>query len=452
MNMYQTKTLKEKIRLFMIILIPILITQVSMYAMNFFDTIMSGRAGAADLAGVAIGSSLWVPVQMAIVGILMAMSPIVAQLTGANEEGKIPFTVQQGIYLSIGLGVVVTLIGAFLIDPILSLMDLEDRVQHVAKYYIISIGLGMIPLFVYNLLRSYIDGLGHTRISMAIILISLPLNILFNYIFIFGKLGLPAFGGIGAGIASALTFCVNLILSILIVHYVRPFRGHKIFHRLIKPSIKEWISQLRLGIPIGFSIFFEVSIFSAVTFMLSVYSTNTIAAHQAAINFASFLYMIPLSIAMSLTIAVGFEIGAKRVQDARTYSYMGILSGLVIAFLAGGIIYLMDDQVARLYSDHPEVIELTKHFLYYAIFFQFADAVGAPVQGILRGYKDVNITFWMSLISYWLIGLPSGWLFANYTNLDAYGYWLGLIVGLSAGAITLFGRMYYLQNKLAKQV
>ncbi|MGN8644740.1 MATE family efflux transporter [Gracilibacillus sp. HCP3S3_G5_1] len=450
--MYQTKTLQEKIRLFMIILIPILITQVSMYAMNFFDTIMSGRAGAADLAGVAIGSSLWVPVQMAIVGILMAMSPIVAQLTGANEEKKIPFTVQQGIYLSIGLGVVVTLIGAFLIDPILSLMDLEDRVQHVAKYYIISIGLGMIPLFVYNLLRSYIDGLGHTRISMAIILTSLPLNILFNYIFIFGKLGLPAFGGIGAGIASALTYVINLILSICIVHYVRPFRGHRIFHRFKKPSLKEWFSQLRIGVPIGFSIFFEVSIFSAVTFMLSVYSTNTIAAHQAAINFASFLYMIPLSIAMSLTIAVGFEVGAKRMNDAKAYSYMGIISGVIIAFLAGGVIYLLDDHVARLYSDHPEVIELTKHFLYYAIFFQFADAVGAPVQGILRGYKDVNITFWMSLVSYWLIGLPSGWLFANYTNLDAYGYWLGLIVGLSAGAITLFGRMYYLQNKLAKQV
>ncbi|QGH35784.1 MATE family efflux transporter [Gracilibacillus salitolerans] len=450
--MYQAKTLREKIRLFMIILIPILITQVSMYAMNFFDTIMSGRAGAADLAGVAIGSSLWVPVQMAVVGILMAMSPIVAQMTGAKEEEKIPFTVQQGIYLSIGLGTVVTVIGIFLIDPILSLMDLEDRVQHVAKYYIITIGLGMIPHFVYNLLRSYIDGLGHTRISMAIILISLPLNILFNYIFIFGKLGFPAFGGIGAGIASALTFVVNLILSIWIVHYVRPFRGHRIFRQFLKPSLKEWFSQLRIGLPIGFSIFFEVSIFSAVTFMLSVYSTNTIAAHQAAINFASFLYMIPLSIAMSLTIAVGFEVGAKRIHDAKAYSYMGIISGVIIAFLAGGIIYLLDDQVARLYSDHPEVIELTKHFLYYAIFFQFADAVGAPVQGILRGYKDVNITFWMSLVSYWLIGLPSGWLFANYTSLDAFGYWLGLIVGLSAGAITLFGRMYYLQNKLAKSV
>ncbi|SHM50280.1 MATE family efflux transporter [Gracilibacillus kekensis] len=446
--MYPTKTLQEKIRLFMIILIPILITQVSMYAMNFFDTIMSGKAGAADLAGVAIGSSLWVPVQMGVVGILMAMSPIVAQLTGAKEADKIPFTVQQGMYLSIALGVVVSIVGAFLIDPILSMMDLEDRVRHVAKYYIITIGLGMIPFFIYNLLRSYIDGLGHTRISMAIILISLPLNILFNYIFIFGKLGLPAFGGIGAGIASALTFVINFLLSIWIVHYVRPFREHRIFRNFLKPALKEWLSQLRLGIPIGFSIFFEVSIFSAVTFMLSVYSTNTIAAHQAAINFASFLYMIPLSIAMTLTISVGFEVGAKRFIDAKAYSYLGILSGVMIAFVAGAILYIFDDQVARLYSENPEVISLTKQFLFYAIFFQFADAFGAPVQGILRGYKDVNITFWMSLFSYWLIGLPSGWILANYTSLDAFGYWLGLIVGLSAGAITLFGRMQYLQKKM----
>lgn len=448
--MYQTKTLKEKVRLFLIILIPILITQVSMYAMNFFDTIMSGKAGAADLAGVAIGSSLWVPVQMGVVGVLMAMSPIVAQLTGAKEEDKIPFTVQQGIYLSIGLGVLISIIGFFLIDPVLNMMDLEARVQHVAKYYLITIGLGMIPHFVYNLIRSYVDGLGQTRVSMVIILISLPLNILFNYIFIFGKLGLPALGGIGAGIASGLTFFVNLLISIWIVHYIRPFRNHRLFRSFIKPSFKEWVAQLRIGVPIGFSIFFEVSIFSAVTFMLSAYSTNTIAAHQAAINFASFLYMIPLSIAMTLTIAVGFEVGAKRIRDSKSYAYMGIFSGVMISFVAGGIIYLLDDQVARLYSDHPEVIALTKQFLFYAIFFQFADAFGAPIQGILRGYKDVNITFWMSLISYWFIGLPSGWLFATYTSLDAFGYWLGLIVGLSAGAITLFGRMYYLQNKLQR--
>ncbi|WP_066191811.1 MULTISPECIES: MATE family efflux transporter [Gracilibacillus] len=449
--MFQTKTLKEKIRLFLIILIPILITQVSMYLMNFFDTIMSGQAGPADLAGVAIGSSLFVPVEMMVVGILMAISPVVAQFSGAKQQEKIPFTVQQGLYLAVAIGVTVTVVAIFLLEPILSLMDLEDRVAYVAKYYIISIGLGIIPLFVYNLLRSYMDGLGQTRLSMIIILISLPINILLNYLFIFGNWGFPALGGIGAGVASGLTFFINAIIAIWIVHYVRPFREHHIFRRLRKPDVKEWLAHLKLGVPIGFSIFFEVSIFSAVTFMLSVYSTNTIAAHQAAMNFESLLYMIPLSIAMTLTITVGFEIGANRARDARVYSYIGIASGIVVAVLAGAVIYLLDDPIARLYSDHPEVLALTKQFLYYAIFFQFADAVGAPVQGILRGYKDVNITFWMSLVSYWLIGLPSGWLFAHYTSLDAFGYWLGLIIGLFAGAITLFGRMYYLQNK-AKRV
>ncbi|RCW77159.1 MATE family efflux transporter [Saliterribacillus persicus] len=450
--MYQTKTKREKIKLFLIILIPILITQVSMYGMTLFDTIMSGRAGAADLAGVAIGSSIWVPVSMGIVGILMALSPIVAQMVGAKQDQDVPYTVQQGIWLSITIGVIVSILGFIFIDPILSFMDLEPRVQHVAKYYLISIGTGIIPMFVYNLIRCYIDALGQTRISMFIILLSLPLNIVFNYVFIFGKLGLPAFGGIGAGIASSLTYWIALGLSVWIVHVVRPFRKHHIFRSWSKPSFKSWISLLKIGVPIGFSIFFEVSIFSAVTLFMSVYSTYTIAAHQAAINFASLLYMIPLSIAMTLTIVIGFEIGAKRISDAKHYAYMGILSGMFISIFAGAILYIFDDPVARLYATNPEVIELTKHFLFYAIFFQFADGIGAPIQGVLRGYKDVNITFWMSLVSYWIIGLPSGWLLANYTNMEAYGYWLGLIIGLAAGAIALFTRMYYLQHSLQKKL
>lgn len=450
--MYQTKNFKEKLKLFMIILIPILITQVSMYAMNFFDTIMSGRAGASDLAGVAIGSSIWTPISMWIVGILMALSPIVAQMIGAREDKKIPFVVQQGIWLSVILAVGIIIIGFIAINPVLELMDLEARVQHVAKFYLISIGTGVLPLFVYNLLRCYIDALGHTKTSMMILLISTPINIVLNYIFIFGKLGVPAFGGIGAGIASSLTYFIMMFLSIWIVHTIRPFREHKIFKKVVKPSVKEWVEMMKIGVPIGSSIFFETSIFSAVTFLLSVYSTYTIAAHQAAINFASLLYMIPLSISMALTIAVGFEVGAKRLQDAKTYAYTGIGVGMFISIVSGAIIFLLDDQVAFLYSEEKEVLELTKQFLYYAIFFQFADGIAAPIQGVLRGYKDVNITFWLSLVSYWLIGLPSGWIFANYTSLDAFGYWLGLIIGLFAGAIMLYSRMYYLQRKLKQKL
>lgn len=450
--MYETSTLKDKLKLFTVILIPILITQVSMYLMNFFDTVMSGRSGADDLAGVAIGSSLWVPIFTGINGILIAITPIIAQLTGAKENDDIPRKVQQGLYLAIALAIVILIIGSFVLNPILLQMDLEPNVRHTAKYYLISLSLGIIPLFIFNTLRSFIDSLGETRTSMTIILISLPLNIVFNYIFIFGKLGLPAFGGIGAGIATAITYWLVCLIALSTIYKIRPFNQFNIFNQWVKPSLFEWWEQLKIGIPIGFAIFFETSIFAAVTLLMSVYNTYTIAAHQAAMNFASLLYMLPLSVGMALTIAVGYEVGGKRLLDARTYSYIGILSGLIIAVFAGLVLFIFNGPVAKLYNSNPEVIALTKQFIYFAIFYQLADAIGAPIQGALRGYKDVNITLIMALVSYWLIGLPTGWFLANYTSLGPFGYWVGIIVGLSSGAIALLVRLLYIQKKFYKRV
>ncbi|MFC7320102.1 MATE family efflux transporter [Halobacillus campisalis] len=445
--MYETKTLSEKFKLFMVILLPILITQIGMYAMNFFDTIMSGQAGAEDLAGVAIGSNIWLPVFTGLNGIMMAISPIIAQLNGAKKEKEIPESVKQGVYLAIVLALLIGFIGFFLLDPILSLFSIEEEVRYIAKYYLITLGLGIVPLFVFNILRSFIDALGQTKISMGIILLTLPINIVFNYVLIFGKAGLPALGGIGAGLASALTYWVACGIVVAVIHKTYPLRRYGIFSKWVKPSLKSWAEQLRIGIPIGFAIFFETSIFAAVTFFMTVYDTYTIAAHQAAINFASLVYMMPLSIAFTLTIAVGFEVGAKRYEEAKTYSYMGISLAVAMSVAAGLILYIFDDSVARLYSSNEEVIALTKSFIFYAIFFQLSDGFGAPLQGILRGYKDVNITLVMAFVSYWVIGLPSGYLLANYTDLGPFGYWMSLIIGLTAGAITLLFRMLQLQRR-----
>jgi len=445
--MYETSTLKEKLKLFIIIMIPILVTQVSMYLMNFFDTVMSGRAGAADLAGVAIGSSLWVPIFTGINGVLIAITPIIAQLIGAKANKDIPKKVQQGIYLATALAIIILIIGWILLNPILQIMDLEPDVRHTAKYYLVSLSTGIIPLFIFNTLRSFIDALGETRTSMIIMLISLPLNIVFNYIFIFGKLGLPAFGGIGAGIATALTYWLVCLIALATIYKIKPFKKFHIFSTWVKPSIAEWWEQLKIGIPIGFSIFFETSIFSAITLLMSVYSTYTIAAHQAAMNFATLLYMLPLSVGMALTIAVGYEIGGKRASEARTYSYIGISSGLFIAVFAGLVLFIFKEPVASLYNSNPEVIELTIQFIFFAIFYQLADAIGAPIQGALRGYKDVNVTLIVSLVSYWGVGLPTGWVLANYTSLEPFGYWVGIIVGLSTGAIALLARLLFVQKK-----
>ncbi|MCJ0932202.1 MATE family efflux transporter [Virgibacillus halodenitrificans] len=450
--MYVTSSLKEKLKLFTIILIPILITQVSMYMMNIFDTVMSGRASAEDLAGVAIGSSLWVPIFTGVNGILLAITPIIAHLTGAQSNKEISNKVQQGIYLSVALSIVVFIIGAFALNPVLEIMDLEPKVRHIAKYYLIALGSGLIPLFIFNTLRCFIDALGQTRMSMVIILISLPLNLLFNYVFIFGKFGVPAFGGIGAGIATSITYWLVCIIALGVVYRVAPFRQFHVFSNWIKPSIQAWREQLKIGVPIGVAMFFETSIFSAVTLLMSVYSTYTIAAHQAAINFASLLYMIPLSVGMALTIAIGFELGGQRLKDARIYGYIGISGGLFIALFAGAVLYVTRDWVAEMYNSNPEVIELTKHFINYAIFFQLADAFGAPIQGALRGYKDVNVTLILALISYWIIGLPVGWILANYTSLEPFGYWVGIIVGLSCGAIALLARLFHIQKHYTNKV
>ncbi|WP_152654929.1 MATE family efflux transporter [Oceanobacillus sp. CFH 90083] len=448
--MYETTNRRQKIKLFMIIMLPILVTQVSMNLMNFFDTVMSGQASAVDLAGVAIGSSLWIPVLTAINGIVLAITPIIAQLIGAKEKHDIPQVIQQGIYLSIGLSCVILMIGFFILEPVLQLMRLEPNVHHIAKYYLVSLATGIIPLFIFHTVRSFMDGLGQTRASMVIILISLPINALLNYIFIFGKLGIPAFGGIGAGIATSITYWIVSIISLYMIHKIAPFRAFQVFKVFFKPQIPYWVSQLKIGLPIGLAMFFETSIFSVVTIMMSVYDTNTIAAHQAAMNFAGLLYMLPLSVGMALTIAVGFEIGAKRFNDARSYTYLGITGGVIIAVFIGIILFVFDDTVARLYHNNSEVIALTKHFILFAIFYQLADAIGAPIQGALRGYKDVNVTLILALISYWLIGLPVGFLFANYTSFEAFGYWIGIIVGLSAGAVALLLRLFFIQHKFRR--
>ncbi len=448
--MYRTANWKAKLKLFTIILIPILITQVSMNLMNFCDTVMSGRAGVSDLAGVAIGSSLWVPVFTGINGIILAVTPIVAHLLGANAVNKIAPKVHQGIYLAIILGVILTIIGALLLDPVLQLMSLEKEVSYIAKYYLVTLGAGIIPLFIFNTIRSFMDALGQTRISMIIMLIALPINIVLNYIFIFGKFGIPALGGVGSGVATALTYWLVCLFSIILCYRLKVLQPFKVFKMMSFPKVGEWLEQLKIGIPIGFAIFFETSIFSAITLLMSVYNTHTIAAHQAAINFSALLYMIPLSIGMALTIAVSYEAGAKRIKHAQTYTYLGISSGIIVAIFAGFILYTLNGPIAALYNSNPAVIELTKQFIIYAIFYQLADAIAAPIQGVLRGYKDVNMTLIIALVSYWAVGLPTGWVLANYTALEPFGYWVGIITGLSTGAIALLARMIYIQRKFAK--
>ena len=447
--MKQTLSLRQKITQLLHILFPILVTQIALSAITFFDTNMSGRFGTADLAGVAIGTSLWIPIQTGLSGILIGITPIVSHLLGSKRDKDVAYQVMQGIWLSLIVSVLVLIIGFTLLSPILNFMNLEPSVRNIAFRFLCAISFGIIPLFGYTVLRSCIDALGQTRVSMFITLIALPVNVGLNYLLIFGNFGFPRLGGVGAGFASAITYWVIFAIALLFIYRAEPFinlRLFRDFHSISFRSIKE---LLNIGVPIGFSIFFETAVFSAVTLLMSRFDTMTIAAHQAAINFASTLYMIPLSICMSLTILVGFETGSGRLKDARQYGWLGIGLAAILSLVTALVLLFAGSHVAGLYSADPQVISLIQNFLIYAIFFQISDAIATPTQGVLRGYKDVNPSFIICFVAYWIIGLPVGYILATYTNLGAYGYWIGLITGLAIGATLLLSRLIIVQRRYA---
>lgn len=447
--MIQTFTFKQKVIQFLHILFPILVTQIALSAITFFDTNMSGKFGTADLAGVAIGTSLWIPVQTGLSGILMGITPIVSQLLGSKKNKEVAYQVTQGIWLSLLVSLLVLLAGFAALRPILNFMDLEPAVRDIAFRYLCAIAFGIVPLFGYTVLRSCIDALGQTRISMLITLMALPVNVGLNYLLIFGKFGFPKLGGVGAGVASAITYWVIFAIALVFVYRAEPFKGLRLFRNYYAISLRSFKELLTIGLPIGFSIFFETAVFSAVTLLMSSFDTMTIAAHQAALNFASTLYMIPLSICISLTILVGYETGSGRQKDARTYGIMGIGLAAILSLATALVLLFAGKHVAGLYSKEPEVIALIQHFLIYAIFFQISDAIATPTQGVLRGYKDVNPAFIICFIAFWVIGLPTGYVLATYTDLGAYGYWIGLITGLAIGALLLLARLIKVQRKFA---
>ncbi|MGE8203175.1 MATE family efflux transporter [Heyndrickxia sp. NPDC080065] len=445
--MKQTYSLREKIQQILILLIPILITQLSMFSMVFFNTIMSGKYNSSDLAGVAIGSSIWNPIFLGLSGILLAVSPIVAQRYGEKKNKEISSTVVNGIYLSITISVLVIILGFFLLNPLLDQMDLPSSVQATAHDYLVGLSFGILPLFIFNVLRSFIYALGKTRIVMVIMIASLPINFFLNYVLIYGYWGFPELGGAGAGYATSITYWVIAGMTAYIVRAKDPFSSYRVFSKFTEFSMAKCKEILKIGVPMGLSTFFETGMFALVTILISKFTITTVAAYQSALNIVSFLYMVPVSVSIALTVLVGYEVGAGRNKDAKTYSWLGINLSVLIALITGLLVVLFRYKVAGLYSNETAVINLTAHFLIYALFFQISDAIQATAQAALRGYKDVNIAFIMTLVAYWLICLPVGYLLANYTKLGAPGYWIGLTVGLLAAGIGLSLRLIYIQKR-----
>ncbi|MBC1286601.1 MATE family efflux transporter [Listeria booriae] len=441
--MEQTFTSGEKWRQFFVIFTPVVVSQLMLFSMALIDTMMSGHYSNEALAGTAIGNSLWGPFNASLSGLLMAVTPIISQLIGRGEGHDIKRTVSNGLYIAIGLAALLITLNFLFVPSILRMMGLDPAVASIARHFLNGIYFGVPAFFFYSVLRAFIDSLGLTRVTMMITLITVPVNIFLNYLLIFGNWGFPELGGVGSGYATGITYWIVLLVTIILIQSQKRLRDYHIFSGFQRFSLEKMKEIIKLGVPNGLTILFEVSIFSAVTVFMGRFGTDTIAAHQSAISVPTLLYAFPLSIAAALTILVGFETGAKRLLDAKKYRHIGMVSAIAIGVVNGILLLLFRDQIALLFTNDPKLADLITHFLIYAVLFQFADALLSPVLGALRGYKDVTVTSIVAFISYWIIGLPLG-LLLSYTTLGPFGFW----IGLSAGFI-LSIRVRFTEKRLA---
>lgn len=437
-----------RLRRLLDVMIPILITQTAIMAMNFCDSAMSGHAGAVHLAGTAIGGNLWMPVMASLNGILLGSMPIIAHLLGRGERQNIGRVVRHAMLLATAFSLLLLVVGVLFLDRLLGTFGLEPQVHYIAKMYIAAIGVGVLPFFLSTALRALVDTSGYTGITMKIYLLALPVNAFLNYCLIFGKFGAPALGGIGAGLATGITYWLEFFIFVWVVHKLPAFAPLRIFTDKFKFDMAQLRENLSLGVPMGMAIFMEASIFGVIAIFIAKFGTVIIAAHQAAMSFTSLLYMVPLSFSMSLTIVVGVEAGARRFGEALRYSLLGIACNITVAVLLTVFVLFDREFIAGLYTSEPVIIRQTIGFLFYAMFFQVMDATAAPIQGILRGYKDVKATFWAGLAAYWLICLPLGCYFDYYMHFGPSSYWLSLDIGLLCAVLFLGGRFWYLQRKI----
>ena len=446
--MYPTHQFKDKFVLFLKIFFPILIYQFANYSASFVDTTMTGQYNTMDLAGVSTATSLWNPFFTFLTGIVSAMVPIIGHHLGRGKKEEVASDFYQFIYLAFGLSLVLLGMVVFLAPPVLNHIGLEAQVAAVSVSYLWYLSIGIIPLLLFSVIRLLLDSLGLTKLSMYLMLLLLPLNCGFNYLLIYGAFGFPELGGAGAGLGTSLAYWCLLGISVIILLKQKKLKE---FH-LEKPlpldlvKIKEGI---RLGLPIGGTVFAEVIIFSVVGLMMAKFSSMIIASHQSAMNFSTLMYAFPVSISSAMAIVVSYEVGAKRFDDAKTYIKIGRWIALIFAGFTLSFLYILRDVVASLYGNNPDFIKLTSTFLTYSLFFQLADTFAAPLQGILRGYKDTIVPFYLGLIGYWGVAIPLGYLLDQVTDLGAFAYWIGFIASLIVSGCLYQWRLKTVMKRLS---
>ena len=446
---FKRETLPETARLLQLAL-PLMGAQLAQMGMGVTDVIMAGRYSSADLAGVALGGSIFWPVLLMMMGLVLAITPTVSQLNGAGSYAAIGGVIRQGLWLALGGGLLAAIILSN-IGPVYTLMDVDPVAVAISVPYLQMGAYGVPALLCFFCLRFLADGMGFTRPALYIAICALALKIPLNYVLIYGKFGFPEMGGVGCGVAQAIVMWLQLIL-ILIVVTRRRFRITGWFDHFSWPRWDLIKPLLILGLPIGATIFAEMGLFAFTTLLLGPFGAEVVASHTIAMNINGILFMPPLALGMAATIRIGHRIGAGEIPQARTTAGIVICSTLIAALIGSLLIFVFRGQLVGFYTTETAVYELSFILLLFVVFFLVFDATQATTLGALRGYKDTRTPLLMALFSYWAIGLSTGCILGFGIlgkPMGVYGFWIGLAAGVGVAALLLGYRLWRVSGDVA---
>ncbi len=432
--------------------LPLMGAQVLQMSMGTLDAVMAGRRSPEDLAGIVLGGNVFWPSMILLTGLVLAATPIIAQLHGAGRIGEVGEVVRQGAWIA--------LVATVLVITVLQnagivyrRIGVDPAAAEIATRYLDGLCVGVPGVIGYFLLRYLCEGLGRTRPALVIACGALALKAPLNYAFIYGEFGAPELGGAGCGWSTAIVQWFELGAMLLVVRG-RDYAPVRLFERFSRPDPRALARFVRLGLPIGATQFFEAGVYSLVAVLLGGFGAKVVAGHGVAGNLNGVTFMVPLALGIATTIRVGFHVGAGELERARTTAQVAMGTAVAYALLAGALLYLVRDEIAWLYTRDPEVFALGAELIVFVAAYQLVDDTQVVAIGALRGYKDTRTPMWIALTGYWVVGFPLacalgyGWVVQE--PWTVYGFWTGLTAGLGFVSLLVSWRLSRLSRDFSR--
>jgi MATE family multidrug resistance protein len=438
---------------------PVMLGMLGHTFVSFIDNVMVGQLGTAELAAVSLGNSFMFIAMSLGIGFSTAITPLTAEADGANDFDKAKSTFKHGLFLCTTLGIALFLM-VFFAKPLMYIMGQPVEVVELAIPYLDLVAFSLIPLVFFQGLKQFSDGMSVTKYPMYATLLANIVNVILNYLLIFGKFGFPQLGIVGAAYGT-------LASRFIMVAYLWWLLAKKDTTKKLVTNIKFFVLDtlmlkkiINLGTPSAMQMFFEVGIFTAAIWLSGLLGKNPQAANQIALNLSSMTFMVAMGLSVASMIRVGNQKGLQNFKELRRIAFSIFFMAVLLAVFFATVFFLFHEQLPKLYVDYDdvtnlvdnkEVVSIAAQLMLAAAIFQISDSIQVVVLGALRGLQDVKIPTLITFIAYWLVGFPVSYYFGKEDQLGSFGIWLGLLAGLSSAAVLLYIRFNSLTLKLIRE-